>query len=64
MKPRRDITPYMGSRDPNVNASLSLLKLYKRIRMIDPTHKPGSRYQMRLKNRLAERRAKLHVVRL
>jgi len=63
MKPRRDITPYMGSRDINVNASLSLLKVYKRIRSIDPAYKPGSNYQSRLKSAQAERRFKLHIVR-
>jgi len=63
MRPRRDITPYMGSTDIGINASLSLAKLYKRIRMIDPTHKPGSRYQARLKNRLAARRMRPGVVR-
>ena len=63
MKPRRDITPYMGSRDPNVNASLSLLKVYKRIRTIDPEYKPGSNYRTRLKSAQAQRRAKLHIVR-
>ena len=40
MKPRRDVIPYMSSSDKNVNTSLSLLKLYKRIRLIDPTYKP------------------------
>ena len=63
MKPRRDITPYMGSRDINVNASLSLLKVYKRIRLIDPAYKPASLCQARLKNKQAERRLRLHVVR-
>ena len=63
MKPRRDITPYMGSSDVSVNASLTLGKLYKRIRMIDPAHKPSSRYQARLKNKQAVRRMRLGVVR-
>ena len=63
MRPRRDITPYMGSTDNGINASLSLAKLYKRIRLIDPTHKPSSRYQARLKNRLAARRMRSGVVR-
>ena len=63
MKPRRDVTPYMGSTDNSINASLSLAKLNKRIRMIDPTHKPGSRYQARLKHKLAARRMRPGVVR-
>lgn len=63
MKPRRDITPYMGSSDVSVNASLTLGKLYKRIRMIDPARKPSSRYQARLKNKQAARRMRLGVVR-
>lgn len=63
MKQRRFVTPYMGSRDINVNSSLSLLKVYKRIRTIDPEYKPGSRYQARLKSAQAERRFKLHIVR-
>ena len=63
MRPRRDITPYMGSTDIGINASLSLAKLYKRIRMIDPTHKPGSRYQARLKHKQAARRMKRGIVR-
>lgn len=63
MKPRRDITPYMGSADNSINASLTLGKLYKRIRLIDPARKPSSRYQARLKNKLAARRMRPGVVR-
>lgn len=63
MKPRRNITPYFGSTSLDVNASLSLLKIYKRIRTIDPAHKPGSRYQARLKSTQAERRFRLRIVR-
>lgn len=63
MKPRRFITPYMGSTSIGVNASLSLLKIYKRIRTIDPARKPSGNYQVRLKSRLAWRRIKLHIVR-
>lgn len=63
MKPRRDITPYMGSSDMSVNASLSLGKIYKRIRSIDPAYKPSSRYQIRLKNRQAARKMKHGIVR-
>ena len=63
MKPRRDITPYMGSSDASVNASLTLGKLYKRIRLIDPARKPSSRYQARLKSRQAARRMRPGVVR-
>ena len=63
MKPRRDITPYMGSSDIGINASLTLGKLCKRIRMIDPAHKPSSRYQARLKNKLAARRMRPGVMR-
>lgn len=63
MRQRRVITPYMGSRDQNVNASLSLLKVYKRLRTIDPEYKPASHCQVRLKSKQAERRARLHIVR-
>ncbi len=63
MKPKRDITPYMGSSDSGINASLTLGKLYKRIRLIDPTYKPSSRYQSRLKSRQAARRMRPGVVR-
>lgn len=63
MKPRRDVMPYMGSSDMSVNASLSMLKLYKRIRLIDPTRKPVSRYQARLKNKLAARRSRPGIAR-
>jgi hypothetical protein len=63
MKPIRPIVPYMGSADINTNASLSLLKVYKRIRIFDPEYKPTSRYQARLKNKQAHRRLRLHIVR-
>lgn len=63
MKPRRFITPYMGSTSPDVNASLSLLKIYKRIRLINPAYKPGSRYQAQLKSKQAAHKVKLHIVR-
>lgn len=63
MKPRRDVAPYMASADMSVNASISLRKIYKRIRLIDPTYKPSSLYQARLKNRLATRRMRPGVVR-
>lgn len=63
MKPRRDITPYMGSSDMNINASLSLAKIFKRLRIIKPGYKPSSRYQMRLKNKLSARRMRPGVVR-
>lgn len=63
MKPRRDITPYMSSSDINVNASLTLLKMFKRLRMIDPTYKPVSRYQSRLMHAQAARKTKLHITR-
>jgi hypothetical protein len=53
----------MSSTDIGINASLTLAKVYKRIRMIDPTYKPSSRYQARLKNRLVARRMRLGVVR-
>jgi hypothetical protein len=63
MKYRRDISPYMFSSDMAVNASLSLMKIHKRIRMVNPTHKPPSRYQARLKNKRAARRMKPGMVR-
>lgn len=63
MKPRRDLTPHMSNADNGINASLTLLKVYKRLRAIDPTYKPASRYQARLKNKQAARRLVLHIVR-
>ena len=63
MKPRHDITPYTNSTDRNVNASISLLKIYKRLRDVDATYKPSSRFQARLKNKQAARQVKLHIVR-
>lgn len=63
MKPRRDITPYMGSTDNGINATLTLLKVYKRLRTIDPAYKPASRYQARLKHKHAARRMKHGLVR-
>lgn len=63
MRPRRDVTPYMASSDNSINASLSLAKLYKRIRTINPAHKPGSLYQARLKSRQAACRMRSGVVR-
>lgn len=63
MKPIRDVTPYMGNSDLNINATLTLLKVYKRLRMIDATYKPSSLYSNRLKSKQAARRANLHIVR-
>jgi hypothetical protein len=63
MKPKRDITPYMGSADINMNASISLLKIYKRLRTIDPSYTPPSRCKARLQNKQATRRTALHIVR-
>jgi hypothetical protein len=53
----------MASSDNSINASLSLAKLYKRIRTINPAHKPGSLYQARLKSRQAACRMRSGVVR-
>lgn len=63
MRQRPLVKPYMGSADIDINASISLAKLFKRIRTISPTFKPSSRYQMRLKHKRATRRAVLHIVR-
>lgn len=63
MKPRRDITPYWLSSDMTVNASLSIMKIRKRIRVVNPAYKPSSRYQARLQNRRAARRMRSGVVR-
>lgn len=63
MRPIRDITPHMSNPDSGINASLTLLKVFKRLRTISPTYKPSSRYQARLKNRRAARRANLHIIR-
>lgn len=63
MKPIRNLVPYMASKDASVNASLTMLKLFKRIRLLNPNYKPSSRYQMRLANKQAARRTRLHIVR-
>lgn len=61
MKPRRDVSPYMASADMSVNVSLSLAKIRKRIRTINPAYKPCSRYQARLKNKRASRTKRFGV---
>lgn len=63
MRQKRDLSPYMGSSDDAINASLTWAKLFKRLRLINPSYKPSSRYQMRLKHRLAVRRMRPGVVR-
>lgn len=63
MKPIRPIVAYTGSADISINASLSLLKVYKRIRTFNPEYKPTSRCQARLKSKQAARRLKLRIVR-
>lgn len=63
MKPRCDVSPYTASKDMDVNASLSLGKLYKRIRSINPACKPSSHYRTRFLNRQATRKMKPGIVR-
>lgn len=63
MKPRRDISPHWFSLDMAVNASLTLAKIHKRIRLVDPAYRPPSRYQSRLKHRRAARLNKPGMVR-
>lgn len=63
MKDRPSITPYMSSADENVNASISLGKIYGLLRRCSPDYKPTSRYQMRLMSKRAVRRLKLHAKR-
>ena len=63
MKPRRDIMPYMFSPEVAVNVSLSIMKIRKRIRLVNPTYKPSSRYQAHLKNKRATRRVSPGMVR-
>lgn len=63
MKQRPFVAPYMSSADMSTNASISLAKLYKRIRAIDPTYEPPSRYQARLKSKRAALRPTLRIVR-
>ena len=63
MRQKRDISPYMASTDDSVNESLTWAKLFKRLRMVNPSYKPSSRYQMRHKHRLAARRMRPGVVR-
>ncbi len=63
MKQRRDIVPHMHLADMTVNISLTLAKIRKRIRMINPNYKQGSRYQARLKHKRAARRTKPGMVR-
>lgn len=63
MKPRPSFKPYMSSADIGINASITLAKLFNQIRIIDPTYKPSSRFQMRLKHKRAVRRVRLPVIR-
>jgi hypothetical protein len=63
MRQKPDISPYMFSADMSVNVSLTLNKIRKRIRMINPAYKPTSRYQLRLKHKRAARRIKPGIVR-
>lgn len=63
MKPTPHITPYLNSTDERTNASVSLMRLYKRLRRINATYKPDSLYRQRMKNKRALRRAALHIVR-
>jgi hypothetical protein len=63
MKAIRPISAYTGSADNSINASLTLLRVHKRIRTFDPAYKPTSRYQARLKHKRAARRMKPGVVR-
>lgn len=63
MKPKRNLTAYSHSQDMAVNAALTLAKLFKRIRMSNPTYTPPSRYLMHLKSKQAARRAKFGIVR-
>lgn len=53
----------MSSADLSTNASISLAKLYKRIRAIDPAYAPPSRFQVRLKNKRAALHPTLRIVR-
>lgn len=63
MKPLRPIVAYTGSTDMSINASLSRLKLYKRLRTCNPTYKPTSLYRARLRSRRAARLLRLHIKR-
>jgi|GEM_PF-5822195 len=63
MKQRPSVAPYMSSADISTNASISLAKLYKRIRAIDPAYEPSSRFQVRMKNKRAALRPTLRIVR-
>jgi len=63
MRAKRDVTPYMGSSDIRINAALSIAKVYKRLRTINPGYKPPSRYQARLKHKQVASRPKLEIVR-
>lgn len=63
MRQKPDVSPYMFSKDMSVNATLSLNKIRKRIRMANPAYKPTSRYQARLQNKRAARRIKHGIVR-
>lgn len=63
MRPIRDITPHMSNSNNGINASLTLLKVFKRLRRISPAYKPSSRYQAQLKHKQATRRMKHGIVR-
>ncbi len=63
MRQRPPVAPYMSSAEISTNASISLGKLYKRIRAIDPAYEPPSRFQARLKSKRAALRPALRIVR-
>lgn len=58
MKGRRELLPHHGG-----NLSLTLLRMHRRIRTIDPTYKPGTIAQGRVQIKRAERCARMRVVR-
>lgn len=63
MRPIRPVAPYLGSESDSVNASLSLAKLRRRIRLYRPTYKHTSRYQAKIAMRRAAHRMHPGVVR-
>lgn len=63
MKEKRMMAPYMHSTDLAVNVALTMARLNRRILDVNPAYVRPTKYQLRVKRKAAERRARLHVVR-
>lgn len=63
MKPFPAIKAYAFSDDIGINASITMLRVNKRLRLRTPGYKPTSFYQKRIKNKRAARRFGTRIVR-